>query len=246
MLAWLHQTLNDLPTLPVAAWLSPAEQAHLATLHIPKRRNDWLLGRWTAKRLTQRVLAEEGYPLDLAAIVITPAADGAPEVWLPPAFPLPAPSLSISHSYGRALCAIEPTGSPIGADIEQITSHHPSLVTSYFTPEEQAVIAATPSPLHDTMVTAIWSAKEALLKALRVGLTVATQQVCCLPQPHDFQQAQHGWVPLRCSATTLTTSPNQVWWYVNKGSILTLAHVGTAGLVPQGHERLGQQPSDSV
>ncbi|RRR67286.1 MAG: 4'-phosphopantetheinyl transferase superfamily protein [Candidatus Viridilinea halotolerans] len=226
MLPWLHQTIHDLPALPAAPWLSHGEQERLVALHVPKRRNDWLLGRWTAKRLTQRVLAEGGYPLALDAIVITPAPDGAPELSLPPNVPMRHHSLSISHSNARALCALGPQGSAIGADIEQIVNHHPSLVSSYFTAEEQALIAATPSALCATMVTAIWSAKESLLKALRVGLTVETQRVTCLPQTHDLARAQSTWTPLAASAPTLTNLPIQAWWWIYQGSILTIIRVG--------------------
>lgn len=57
MIAWLVQSACDLPALPAAAWLSPPERERLSSFKVAKRRDDWLLGRWTAKRLAQTVLA---------------------------------------------------------------------------------------------------------------------------------------------------------------------------------------------
>ena len=52
---WLRtafETLAGLPDCnPPVPWLTPFENARLATFHVPKRREEWLLGRFTAKRL---------------------------------------------------------------------------------------------------------------------------------------------------------------------------------------------------
>ena len=47
--SWLLQTAADLP--PHREWLSPAENERLAGLEVSKRRQEWLLGRWTAKQV---------------------------------------------------------------------------------------------------------------------------------------------------------------------------------------------------
>lgn len=63
--------------------LTPAEQAVFEGLKSDKRRRDWLLGRWTGKRLVQ-ALAEgyfcigHGVPLD--AVEILPAEIGRAHV----------------------------------------------------------------------------------------------------------------------------------------------------------------------
>ena len=51
--SWLTQTLEDLPS--ALSWLGEKEQEVLAGLRFEKRRQDWLLGRWTAKLALQRV-----------------------------------------------------------------------------------------------------------------------------------------------------------------------------------------------
>lgn len=226
MIAWLVQSACDLPALPDAAWLSLPERERLASFKIAKRRDEWLLGRWTAKRLAQTVLAEAGRQLELVAIVIVPAADGAPELCIevqPAAFSA-QPVLTISHSAGRAFCALGPAGLALGADLERVAPRHPAFVGDYFTPEELALLAAAPL-LRDLLVTVIWSAKESVLKALRLGLRVDTRRVACLPQPADLAQARLGWAPLHADAPTLTAATLSAWWRLDGDDVLTLAVV---------------------
>lgn len=44
----LTQKLADLPT--DESWLAAGERVRAAGFRFAKRRNDWILGRWTAKR----------------------------------------------------------------------------------------------------------------------------------------------------------------------------------------------------
>ena len=64
MLHWLLQTVDDHPSLargiPPRGVLNAEEQGRFAALPTEKRRRDWLLGRWTAKRLVQQVVAAQG------------------------------------------------------------------------------------------------------------------------------------------------------------------------------------------
>src|SRR5437588_38407 len=59
-------------------WLAPDERDRIEAFRFAPRRGDFLLGRWTAKRLLATVLPGAG----LAAIAIRAAADGAPEAVL--------------------------------------------------------------------------------------------------------------------------------------------------------------------
>ncbi len=199
MIYWLVQSTSDHPDLargvaPVGL-LSDSEQDRLAALKIDKRRRDWLLGRWTAKRLIQSYVERQtGLRLPLDAIAIEAEPSGAPRVefrnqrlaigdW--PVLPqssianLQSLSLSISHSGDRAFCALVQNGS-IGADIERIESRDWQFVEDYFTADEVLQVRQAPAEQYETVVTAIWSAKEAALKALRLGLTVDIRSVSCL------------------------------------------------------------------
>ncbi|HEU4734661.1 MAG TPA: 4'-phosphopantetheinyl transferase superfamily protein, partial [Kofleriaceae bacterium] len=158
--------LHDRADLPGSlAWLAPDERARLDAMHVAKRRDDFLLGRWTAKR----ALAARLSPAPpLAALAIRPAADGAPEAYLDGAA-LPV-TLSLSHSAGRALAAVCDAGTALGADLERVEPRSELLVDEFFTPGEAAHIAACPPPGRDRAITLIWSAKESALKARRTGL----------------------------------------------------------------------------
>ena len=72
---WLTSSAAEVP--PGDAWLSPRERAVLAGLRLAKRRDDWRLGRWTAK-------AAVAVRLDVGPqrVEVLAAADGAPDAWL--------------------------------------------------------------------------------------------------------------------------------------------------------------------
>lgn len=177
MIHWLVQPAAALPaTLPPGV-LGETEAAQYAVLTVPKRRSDWLLGRWTAKELVQAHLEKtSGSAPLLETITIAADPDGAPYVSLDGAR-LP-PSLSISHSHGTAFCALcaEP-GAAVGADIEFVEPRAPEFVRDFFTTQEMAAVEALAPTERDEAVTLLWSAKEAVLKALREGLRVDTRQV---------------------------------------------------------------------
>lgn len=194
MLRWLVQSVEDQPEIAAghapAGLFSPEEASRLARFTVAKRRRDWLLGRYTAKQLLRAYIHEQSdaiLPLD--QLVIAVSEEGAPYVAHTAAsagyLPL---SLSISHSHGVALCALHAPGacatrdealSQIGADVERVEVRDTSFVTDFFTSGEIDRQAAASPELRDTLVTAVWSAKEAALKALHVGLRADTRCVEC-------------------------------------------------------------------
>jgi len=222
MITWLTQTERDLPALPPAAWLSLPEQERLAALRVEKRRREWLLGRWTARRLIQRHLAGAGLACGPRDLEILAAPSGAPTISARrPALQaaLDGWHLTISHSQGRALCALARTPA-IGADIEQVAPRHPAFAGDYFTPAERAALAAAPPQRRDLLMTAIWSAKESALKALRLGLNVDTRRVEC----HIAPSSSGAWAAITLSCDPILEAPPlRGWWRVSEGYVLTLA-----------------------
>ncbi len=211
---WLTRSESDLPA--DVDWLSPGEVAVVSRFTVLKREHDWLLGRWTAK---QALAAWPGLsidPSDFSRLEIRAAGDGAPEAfWDGSALPL---SVSISHSGGRALCAILEGGN-VGCDLEHIETRSELFVHDYFTEPEQALVAALPEadrPLYENL---IWSAKESALKALRVGLKADTHTVeVDLPA----SGMEIGWRRLTVRHTTggMTFAG---WWRTDGGFVITLA-----------------------
>ena len=79
---WLEQTEADVPA--ENDWLNASEAARLNAMRFAKRRADWRLGRWTAKRALAVCL---NLPFDrraLAGIEIRSAPSGAPEANMTP------------------------------------------------------------------------------------------------------------------------------------------------------------------
>lgn len=210
------------------------EQQRYATLKIEKRRRDWLLGRWTAKHLVQGYLSATQHLIaELDAIQIDNEPDGSPYCLLRErerALRLPV-SLSISHSNGYSLCALCPESEQpgvqwsLGCDIELIEHREASFVNDFFTAQEIRTVMATPVDLRDCRVTAIWSAKEAVLKSLRTGLRIDTRRLNCSFGAEDWWATS--WSPLTVTGDVELAGqfPGNwySWWQVKDRFVLTLA-----------------------
>ncbi len=156
------------------AWLDTVEAETLAGLRIPKRRSDWLRGRWAAKQaVAEWVGADVSVPA-LARVAIRPAADGAPETLVAG---VPGPALSITHSGPWGGAAVASRG-PLGCDLEEVRPLDPAAVDLFFAEAERSAIEAAPHGFARALHTVlIWSAKESALKALRTGLRRDTREV---------------------------------------------------------------------
>ena len=212
------------------AWLTEAERAESARFRTDKRRNDWRLGRSTAKRLIARELGlspEE--PAALARIEVRAAGDGAPEPFLD-GLPLPL-ALSISHSTGLAACAIARAGVALGCDVELIRALRRGTVAHHFTNGEQRLLEDLEP--HDWAVrgTLIWTAKESALKALRQGLRLDTRTVEASP---SFEGAPGSWHALAV-AHAAGSRLFRGWWRRIGDHILSMVADPEAAL-PVGEE----------
>ena len=208
---WLTQTSRDPPV--GEEWLTADEQATLARLHVPKRRRDWLLGRWTAKRA---LAASLGGVSRLGRLEVRAAESGAPEGFLDgQAVPL---TLSLSHAAGRGLCAVAAAGVALGCDLERIESRGRAFVADYFTDDELQSIAAAPVPDRPCIVTLLWSAKESALKALREGLRLDTRSVAATV---GGEPPADGWCPLSVRHGD-SGRIFRGWWRRDGGCVLTI------------------------
>jgi 4'-phosphopantetheinyl transferase len=212
--------------MPPDGLLSRAETEKFNSLKTDKRRRDWLLGRWTAKQLLQQTIQQRtGLELPLDEIEIGNDADGVPIVNCELSIVNCEWALSISHSRGRSFCAVREGRGAIGADMERIKPRHAGFADAYFTDVEQERITHHASRFtYHALVTAVWSAKEAVLKALHLGLSVDTRAVCCLLEVPDV--AADAWLPfaVQPDPQRLPHTPTlQGWWCVMDGFVLTLA-----------------------
>ena len=169
--------------------LSPREEAILAGLARLPRRRKWLLGRWAAKRLLGELAAEDddfvtgllGRPGSnqdwRRQLSILNDEAGAPYVDREGQGKLSL-SLSISHrgDWGLAAVALVP-GASIGADLETVEPHDPALVRQFFSESEADRVAQANGGDGERAVARIWSAKEAILKAMGIGLRHDTRDI---------------------------------------------------------------------
>lgn len=208
MIRWLVQTVVDHPDLtatrPPAGLLTPVEREHFEGYLSPRRRRDWLLGRWTAKRLVQtHVAATDGFSPGLNTFTIENEVNGAPfvasynsSVWRGYSDGRLPLVLAISHSHGYAFCAIcsDDSGEVrLGVDIELVEHRQGGFVEEFFTIPEQKILDTTNPDRRDFLITATWSIKEAVLKATHLGLRADLRSVECVVHSVPFSH----WTPRR-------------------------------------------------
>ncbi len=195
-------------------WLDPREAAVLAGLRVPKRREEWLLGRWTAKRAVSLFLGDD---VARAPVCILAAPDGAPEAWTGAAR---APCvISISHRAGRSCCAIAGPATELGCDLELVEPRSDGFLADYLTEAEVDAVTGAPSPERDLRANLLWSTKESVLKARRTGLREDSRSVRVLPTGDT--PADGAWS--RLEAEDALGDRWACWWAVRDGFVLTIA-----------------------
>lgn len=168
---WFEQSESDVPAHDV--WLSGYEADCLSRMKFPKRRADWRLGRWTAKRGIASLLGLNHESGQLARISIRAALSGAPQAFVDgePADLV----ISLSHRQGRAVCAVTNCCAGLGCDLELVEPRSIGFMTDYFAAEELRMLRQIPDV--DRVATLLWSAKESALKAVTAGLRMDTREV---------------------------------------------------------------------
>ena len=133
--------------------------------------------------------------------------------------------VSLTDRAGWAVCLVGPEGTmasgTLGVDLEIVEDRSATFVADYFTPAEQAFIHGCGAPGSDGWAWSanlLWSAKEAALKVLRVGLRADTRSV---EVTLDLQARPDGWAALSIAAPSGEAFPG--WWRRDGVYLLTLA-----------------------
>lgn len=216
---WLMQRVSDLPV--ETSWLAEWERGYAADLSHEKRRADWLLGRWTMKRAIVAGWSAPHAAPAAAEIEIRAAADGAPEPMLA-GRRLPG-AISLSHRAGRAVCALAPAGVELGCDLELLEPRSRAFVGDFLSAREARRCARASGPESVVLPNLLWSARESVLKALRLGLTVDTRRVGvhvgeCLDGDD--------WSPFEAEFRESSMAPPASfagWWRRVAGCVVTMA-----------------------
>ena len=217
--------LDDQPDRLTGAepdFLMEEELRRLAGFRFEKRRQEWLLGRWTAKQLLRRSHSQAD-----GAVVIRNEAGGKPTFVGKDGMALPG-CLSISHRAGRAFCALsDEPGVLLGADLELWEARDAIFIEDYLAESERATALACVAERRDLLVTLMWSAKESVFKALGTGLRMDTRSVAVggLDWLSKGDSVPKGWLPLTFVSQVV---PQQIqgWWRLEENLILTVAILG--------------------
>ncbi|WP_428059725.1 4'-phosphopantetheinyl transferase family protein [Candidatus Avelusimicrobium stercoris] len=162
--------LNNLP--PAEEILGAKESAFFQTLRFPKRRTEWLGGRFALKELVQQATGA-----DKKEIEILPQPSGKPLLRVggkdsPLAF-------SITHSHGFAVAGLAKEDTVLGIDLEKTAHRIEAWAKDFFHPTEL-------TEKSDTFLTALWTQKEALVKVLGTGLSLNSYDVRCVNGHAEF------------------------------------------------------------
>lgn len=170
---WYSAGMAEVPDDP--RWQEPALADRLSAMRYTKRRDEAMLGRWTAKNAVARAL---GLPLDLdglARVKIVNAPDGAPEVTVEEkAVDL---AIGMTDRGDWAVSTVRRGTARVGCDLELVEPRSDAFVADYFTSPERELWLTLGQTERDLVANLIWSAKESALKVLRTGLRRDTRSV---------------------------------------------------------------------
>jgi 4'-phosphopantetheinyl transferase len=158
------------------ALLDASERARLARLRSRTRAR-----RYAARRSALRLVLGAALEIPPQLVPLEPGSHGKPRIAAETSL-----SFSVSHRGASAVIALA-HGGAIGVDIESARPHGSPrrLAARFFHPEEAAEIAALPAALATDAFLRCWTAKEAVLKAIGVGLEEGMREVVLTADPRE-------------------------------------------------------------
>lgn len=169
VVSWTARSETDLPR--GREWLTDRERGWHGAMRFPKRANEYLVARWTAKAAVVSVLGGVR-PGD---VEIRHRKGGAPVAFV--AGEAPGLEISMSDRAGWAIAAVC-AGCVIGCDLELVEPRSERFITDYLTGDESRWVRSAPGP--DAVferANLVWSAKESALKVMQTGLRRDTREV---------------------------------------------------------------------
>lgn len=148
--------------------LHPQERDYFETLKFEKRIKRYLMGRYVAKQAVSALTGEK----DLSNILIQSGIFTQPIV----VSNQQNIQVSITHSDNFAAALAFPEVHPMGIDLEKINLNQNEVLESQMTEaEKERIRFLSFSYSYETLLTLLWTAKEALSKALKTGLMTPFQ-----------------------------------------------------------------------
>jgi 4'-phosphopantetheinyl transferase len=211
--------------------VSPSIERRLATLSIEERRRaerfclDEPRHRFIAGRAALRMILSRYLGVRTAEIELADDVHGKPRLTITKGpFQL---FFNVAHSAGMALVAVK-VGCEVGVDVELLreVSHWQEIAHRYFHDGEVRAILALPPAERALAFLRCWTAKEAVLKALGIGLSGSLAGFDVPVTEHDGH-----WVDV---TQQRTKSPARVWLRslsADTDYVSAIAIVGESGRV---------------
>jgi 4'-phosphopantetheinyl transferase len=198
-------------------FLGEEEKVYFDQLRFVKRRYEWMAGRMAMKDLILSVEPSLAYS-GKQAVQILKSSSGAPFIRVS-GLSKPIGAISLSHSNNYVLCGFSRESSQLGMDLELIEERPIEFIQDFFTTEEVHSINMI-SPEYTALVsTLIWSAKEAILKALSIGLKVDTRAIEVKLHQSDLVMSE--WAPLKFSMDINNENSLRLFWLREEKFVLT-------------------------
>lgn len=148
----------------VSQILHPGEMAYFNTLKHERRQKSYLMGRYVCKKVLLSYFNEP----NLAAIEIVQGIFGQPAVRY---LTREMPGISLSHDNSFAVAIAFPDTYPMAIDIETADEGKVEVIKSQLTDAEAEFVMSGILPEY-LLCTLFWTAKEALSKLIKCGLTI--------------------------------------------------------------------------
>ena len=180
--------LAEAPPVPCALWrmaldqqvpaaarerLSAAEQARAARFVFARDRERYVAAHAALRQLLAMHFANLGRSGDAAAgsQAFVTGRHGKPALAAPASL-----HFNLSHSGGMGMVALSEERE-LGIDVEQLrpVKDATAMAAAYFSPAERVALAACDEATRDRAFLVCWTRKEACLKALGIGLYLATR-----------------------------------------------------------------------
>ncbi len=210
---WLAVDETSVPA--GSAWLSDREREVSERQRLTKRRQEWLLRRYAMKRAAAVAL---GRGAAIGGLEALNDPSGAPYILLD-GCPVPI-AVSVSDRAGLAVALVTSerhgAAGSIGIDVELVESRSDGFIRDFLTAPEQLWTLRTTLG-RDVAANLLWSAKEAALKVLRVGLRADTRTVDVTVRG---ETPADGWRPLSVAGAGGVVLPG--WWRRDGDFLITV------------------------
>ncbi len=193
----------------------PLEWDEYSRLKIPARLAEWESSRLAVKKMIKEVVPGTESLL-LTSIQVLKEPSGAPYVIVDGLGRLPG-CLSISHSNGYVFTGYAEETSRFGLDLEFIETRSKEFIADYFTENEILHLQSCTKECAPGIATLFWSAKEAVLKAARLGLKLDTRRIEITPQA--CFEINPFWQPVKIVCPELGMDFPRLYWRSEAGFI---------------------------